>query len=149
MVSVSRWEVAVYGGLLLAIGHGRGYRPMKSCSSSRDLTARKQFEDALHASEHRLRTILDSLPNFVGIGTVEGVVLDCNLASLQMAGLNREDVVGKFLIDTYWINHSPNVQDQIQQILQQVAQGETIRADVQARMGDNRLITVDAWFIPF
>ncbi len=115
---------------------------------SRDLTARKQFEDALHTSEHRLRTILDSMPNFVGIGTVEGVVLDCNMAPLQMAGVKREDVIGKYFIDSYWINHSPQVQEQVQQILLRVAQGETVRADVQARMGDNLLITVDAWFIP-
>ena len=115
---------------------------------SRDLTARKKSEDALHASELRLRTILDSLPNFVGIGTVEGVVLDCNLAPLHMAGVKKEDVIGKPLIDTYWINHSSKVQEQVLQIIQRVAQGETVRADVQARMGDNLLIIVDAWFIP-
>jgi PAS domain S-box-containing protein len=115
---------------------------------SRDLTARKKSEDALHASELRLRTILDSLPNFVGIGTVEGVVLDCNLAPLHMAGVKKEDVIGKPLIDTYWINHSSKVQEQVLQIIQRVAQGETVRADVQARMGDNLLIMVDAWFIP-
>jgi PAS domain S-box-containing protein len=115
---------------------------------SRDLTARKKSEDALHASELRLRTILDSLPNFVGIGTVEGVVLDCNLAPLHMAGVKKEDVIGKPLIDTYWIKHSSKVQEQVLQIIQRVAQGETVRADVQARMGDNLLIMVDAWCIP-
>jgi PAS domain S-box-containing protein len=88
------------------------------------------------------------MPNFVGIGTVEGVVLDCNVAPLHMAGLKKEDVIGKPLIDTYWINHSRNVQEQVQQILQRVAQGETVRMDIQARMGDNLLIMVDAWFIP-
>jgi len=114
----------------------------------RDLTTRKKNEDALHASELRLRTILDSLPNFVGIGTVEGVVLDCNLAPLHMTGVKKVDVIGKPLIDTYWINHSSKVQEQVLQIIQRVAQGETVRADVQVRMGDNRLIMVDAWFIP-
>lgn len=115
---------------------------------TRDLTDRKHFEDALQTSEHRLRTILDSMPNFVGIGTVEGVLLECNVAPLQMAGVKREDVIGKPLIETYWINHSPKVQEQVQQILQRVAQGETIREDIQARMQNNLLITVDAWFIP-
>ena len=90
-----------------------GELPNEIMCISRDLTARKHVEDSLHSIEQRLRTILDNLPNFVGISTVEGVVLDCNLTPLQMTGLKKEEVIGKSLPDTYWINHSPTVQEQV------------------------------------
>ena len=114
----------------------------------RDLTERKHMEEALHASERQLRTILDAMTNFVGVGTVDGVVLDCNQAPLTMAGLTREDVIGKRFIDTYWLNYSPAVQEQVRHIIQRVGQGETVREDIIARMRENLFITVDACYVP-
>ena len=114
----------------------------------RDLTERKQVEEALHASERQLRTVLDAMTNFVGIGTVDGIVTDCNLTPLAMAGLTREDVIGKPFIDTYWLNYSPAVQEQVSHIIQRVSQGEFVREDIKARMGENLFITVDACYVP-
>ena len=115
---------------------------------ARDLTERKHIEEALHASERQLRTVLDAMTNFVGVGTVDGVVLDCNQAPLTMAGITREDVIGKPFVDTYWLNYSPAVQEQVRNIIQRVSQGELVREDIQARMGENFFITVDACYAP-
>lgn len=115
---------------------------------SRDWTERKTAEEAVKTNERRLRTILDAMTNFIGIGTVDGIILECNQAPLALAGLQREDVIGKPFIDTYWLNYSPTVQEQIRKILHRVAQGEIVREDVQARMGENRYITVDACYVP-
>ncbi|MDR4486642.1 MAG: PAS domain-containing protein [Nitrospirales bacterium] len=110
----------------------------------RDWTDWKLSEDALAANEHRLRTILDGMTNFVGIGTPEGIVVDCNQAPLQLAGLQREDVIGKHLTDTYWVNYSPLVQQQVRDILQRVAHGETVREGYLARMGKPPML----WSMP-
>ena len=115
---------------------------------SRDLTDRKQAEEAVEANEQRLRTILDSMINFVGIGTPDGIVLDCNQAPLLLAGLGREEVIGKPFVDTYWLNYSPAIQERVRQIIRQVAKGETIREDIRARMGEDTYITIDACYVP-
>ena len=115
---------------------------------ARDLTVRKQMEEALDASERQLRTILDAMTNFVGIGTMDGIVEDCNQAPLTLAGLSREDVIGKPFVDTYWLNYSSEVQEQVRQIIYRVNQGEIVREDVQVRMGEDLFITVDACYIP-
>ena len=112
-----------------------------------DITSQKAAEECLTA-QHRLRTILDSMTNFVGIGTPEGIVVDCNQAPLQLAGLQREDVIGKHLTDTYWVNYSPLVQQQVRDILQRVAHGETVREDIRVRMGETTYIMVDACYVP-
>ena len=110
----------------------------------KDLTERKHMEEALHASERQLRTILDAMTHFVGVGKVDGVVLDCNQAPVTMAGLTREDVIGKPFIDTYWLNYSPAVQEQVRRIIQRVGQGKIVREDIQARMSDNLFCIYDS-----
>ncbi len=114
----------------------------------RDLTERKCAEDALQMSESQLRTILDAMTNFVGIGSSEGIVLDCNQTPLTLAGLSRDDVIGKPFVETYWLNYSPIVQEHVRQIIFRVRQGEIVREDIQARMGENHFITVDACYVP-
>lgn len=115
---------------------------------SRDWTERKTAEEKVKANEQRLRTILDAMTNFVGIGTVDGIVLDCNQAPLDLAGLRREDVTGKLFTDTYWFNYSDTVREQIHRILGRVALGESVREDLQARVREDQYITVDACYVP-
>ena len=115
---------------------------------SRDLTDRKRMEDALKSSERQLRTILDAMTNFIGIATVDGIVIDCNQAPLSIASLTREDVIGKSFIDTYWLNYSPTVQEQVHHIIQRVGQGEIVREDTPARMGENQFLIIDACYVP-
>jgi len=114
----------------------------------RDLTERKHMEDALESSERQLRTVLDAMPIFVGVATVDGVVVDCNQASLATPGLTRDDVIGKHFVDTYWLNFSPTVQEQVKNIIRRVAQGEVVQEDTQARMGENHFMIVDACYVP-
>lgn len=114
----------------------------------RDMTERKQMEDALQASEHQLRTVLDAIPIFVGVATVDGVVLDCNRTSLAASSLTRNDVMGKPFIDTYWLNFSPTVQEQVKNIIRRVAQGEVVQEDTRVRLAENHFITVDACYVP-
>ncbi len=115
---------------------------------ARDMTERKRMEEALESHEQQLRTILDAMTNFVGIGTADGTITDCNQAPLTLAGLTREDVIGKRFTDTDWLNYSPTTQEQVRDIIQRVSQGEIVREDYQACMGDNGIVTVDACFVP-
>ena len=56
----------------------------------------------LAASEKRLRDILDSIFGFVGLYTLDGILIDCNRAPLEAAGVRHEDVVGKPFWEAAW-----------------------------------------------
>ena len=67
-----------------------------------EITERKHAEAAVHASEQRLRSILDTMFVFVGLMNLDGQVVEVNHAPLEAAGLTREDVLGRTVAETYW-----------------------------------------------
>ncbi|MCK6483934.1 MAG: PAS domain S-box protein [Phycisphaerae bacterium] len=113
-----------------------------------DITERKRNEQKLAESERRLRDILDSLQAFVGLLSPDGVLLDANRAAYERAGLRRQDVVGRPLVDSYWISHSPAVQARFADAIQRAGAGETVHFETTVRMAGERLITIDFSLVP-
>ncbi|BAP58186.1 sensor histidine kinase FexB [Thioploca ingrica] len=63
---------------------------------SRDITARKQYEEALQQSEHMLRLVIDNIPQFIFWKDNYSVYLGCNQNYSRIVGLEQvEDIVGK------------------------------------------------------
>ena len=57
-------------------------------------------------SKNLLLDILDSMDIFVGLYSLDGILMEANRAPLEAANIKREDVIGKLFIDTYWWNYS-------------------------------------------
>jgi PAS domain S-box-containing protein len=123
-------------------------RPLRMRGVVMETTDRKRSEQMIKESYTRLRTILDSMFAFVGLLSPEGVILEVNRAPLDIAGLVREDVIGKACADGYWVSYSPTVQAEVREALAKAALGEVVRYDAQIRVGDERLITIDLMFMP-
>ena len=100
-----RWVAT--NGRMLRDAEGK---PVRVVGAIRDITKRRQAEEKLAASEKRLRDILDSLYGFVGLYTLDGVLIDINRAPLLAAGLKPEDVLGKPVWETPWMAHSAEEQ---------------------------------------
>lgn len=113
-----------------------------------DITERRRMEAAIERSEQRSRIILDSLLSFVGVVTLEGILVEANRPALEAAGLTPEDVLGKPFAETYWWSYSPEIQAQLQAAIKRAAAGELIRYDVEVRVRDNQLITIDFTLVP-
>jgi PAS domain S-box-containing protein len=116
--------------------------------TSIDITERKRAEQAVAESEALLRQVLDQLFAFVGLMTLDGVLIAANEAPLKAAGLSSNDVLGKHFWETYWWSYCEKVQARIKAATIAAAKGETSRFDVDARIAGGALLTIDFQLAP-
>ena len=122
--------------------------PVRMIGTQSDISERKQAEEALRASEVHTRQILDGLYGFVGVCTLDGTLIDANDASLQVAGLRREDVLGRPFWDTHYWNRDPEAQAKLKTSLARAALGEVVRYEAVVQVRDGALITTDGTIGP-
>jgi PAS domain S-box-containing protein len=99
-------------------------------------------------AQERLAQLIDGLFTFVALLSPEGILLEGNRAGFEAGGVAREDAIGKPFWDTYWWNHSPEVQQQLREAVARAAAGESSRYDVELRVAGDHRITIDFQLAP-
>ncbi len=66
-----------------------------------DVTARKQAEEALKASEARQRQLFDFAVDGILLGSPDGVVTDANACMCALAGRTRRELIGKHVAELF------------------------------------------------
>lgn len=115
---------------------------------SQEIVQHKQTAEKLQQAVKRTWDILNSLFVFVGVYSVDGLLLEVNRAPLESAGLQPADVIGKPFWETCWWSYSAEVQEKLKRSLREAARGRTIRFDTTARLSENRFIDLDITFGP-
>jgi PAS domain S-box-containing protein len=100
---------------------------------------RQRAETALRESEQRFRGIFDNMFQLIGLLSPAGILLEANPASLTVAGVELEDVVGKPFWETHWWQGLPEAQLQLRQAIARAAKGEFVRYEVEV-LGINQTI---------
>jgi diguanylate cyclase (GGDEF)-like protein/PAS domain S-box-containing protein len=81
-------------------------KPLKMRGIISDITAHRQWEMQLQNSEERYRTVFETCPDAVMISQrSDGVILDANQTFLDMAGYERNEIVGHTTTELgIWVN---------------------------------------------
>lgn len=66
----------------------------------------------------------------IGLLTVNGTILEVNQLALDAIGLEKTNILGQFFGEAPWWTHSPDLQEQLQASIAQVALGQRIQQDV-------------------
>lgn len=103
-----------------------------------------------HYREKLARIALDEMYQFVAVLDDTGTLLEVNRAALEGVGLKLPDVEGKPFWECFWWVVSTQTQERLQEAIQQVAQGEFIRYDVEiyGRASGKDTIIIDFSLIP-
>lgn len=89
-----------------------------------------------------LTDVLNSLFTFVGLLDENGILLDANKAPLKAAGINIDQVQGKYFWDCFWWTYSDIASNQIKKAVEDVQNGKSVRFDINVRVAAG-FITVD------
>jgi PAS domain S-box-containing protein len=104
---------------------------------ARDVTSRKQVEEALRQSEEGFRAIVDTTPECVKVVAADGTLLHMNSAGLAMVGADRLDMVaGKNVYDLI----APEDRDRFREFNQRICsvQKGTLEFDIVSLQGVRR-----------
>jgi PAS domain S-box-containing protein len=118
-----------------------------SVSQARELLRAGDF-DVVVTDETRLRGVLDALFAFVGLFSLDGVVLDSNQAPLVAGGLARSEVIGHRFVDLPWFSHSEIERARISDAIARAARGEAQRFETSVLSREGGIVPIDAAFAP-
>ncbi|MFH1476646.1 MAG: PAS domain S-box protein [Verrucomicrobiota bacterium] len=109
----------------------------------RDITALKQAESALKASERKTRAIFNQTFQFIGLITTTGILIEANRTALEFSGIETASVLGKPFWETPWWAHSPELQAKVHQAVKTAAQGGFVRFEATHVAKDGILHYID------
>jgi PAS domain S-box-containing protein len=116
--------------------------------SVNDITIAKKKEAELDREITMTRKVMDSLYTFVGLISTDGILLEANKAAIDAANLNPEDVINKPFHEAYWWTYSKQSQDEILEYVNRARNGEIVREDIKARIGEDSFIIIDFFLVP-
>ncbi len=97
------------------------------CGITRDITERKRVEQLIKESEARHRAIFEGTFQFIGLLTVDGMLLDVNRPALELVNMEKSDVVGKPFWETPWCTYSEEISGKIRDSIIRAGRGEFVR----------------------
>ncbi len=95
-----------------------------------DITERKRWESELIDREAHLRRVINNQLGLVGVIGTDGTLLEVDDRSLSIAGLTREDVVGKHFANCPWWTYDATLANEMRDAMERAFTGEVVRFDV-------------------
>lgn len=99
--------------------------------------------DTLVDSPIAVRGLMDNSRNFIGLMSVEGIVLDCNRTALRAAGVPASDVIGRPFWETQWWSHSEEMRERLKLAIRRAASGQADGFEATHPTPDGNIIYVD------
>ena len=90
----------------------------------------------------RFEAVFNNTYQFIGLLDPDGTLLEANDTALSFGGVDREEVVGKPLWETYWAQTNEKTRETTKRAVERARDGEMFRDEVRIR-GEDREAIVD------
>ncbi|MDD1422447.1 PAS domain S-box protein [Dolichospermum sp. ST_sed1] len=126
----------------IAIQQAELYKSLQTINTSLEQKVADHIRE-ITASEIKFRAIFNNTFQFIGLLTIDGILLEANQTALDFGGLQLEDVINLPFWEISWWNISSETQDRLKQAIACAAQGEFIRYEVDVLGAGGQIITID------
>ncbi|QEG24246.1 PAS domain S-box protein [Mariniblastus fucicola] len=109
---------------------------------------RTRAEQALRSSEEHLRRVINNQLGLVGVIGSDGLLLEVDDRSMNIAGLEREDVIGKHFAECAWWTYDDAVANRIREAMDRAFAGEKVRFDIGLFSKDGKPLMIDFMIAP-
>jgi len=92
-----------------------------------DISEFKKAEKESQENEQKMRAVFNQTFQFIGLLTLEGMLIQVNRAALDLIGSEASKVLGKPFWEAPWWTHSPELQEKVRQAVKKAAGGKFIR----------------------
>ncbi|MEL4308105.1 PAS domain-containing sensor histidine kinase [Joostella sp. CR20] len=103
----------------------------------------KSSKRALLENKQAFKSIFNSTFQFTGFLNLKGRLIDINEPALNFGGLQTEDVINKYLWDTYWWKSAPKEQKKLKHHFKKASKGEFARYEAKILNKEQKIIYVD------
>jgi PAS domain S-box-containing protein len=137
------WADVVIAALTDEAGNLRGFSQV-----TRDVTAYKEAEEALHGSLRQLAELKAALDEsaIVAITDQHGKITYVNDKFCEISGYYREELLGQ---DHHILNSGHHTKEFIEDLWMTIARGDIWRGEIRNRARDGSLYWVDITIVPF
>ncbi|MFB1065617.1 PAS domain S-box protein [Natrinema sp. H-ect4] len=94
------------------------------------------------ARQRRFEAVFNNTYQFTGLLDPDGTVLEANRTALAFAGIDRADVVGKPVWDTYWFQLGETARETALEAVKRAGDGELFGGEIRIQ-GDDRTAVID------
>jgi len=98
-----------------------------------DITERKRHE-------RRFEAIFNNTFQFTGLLEPDGTVLEANETALYFGDVDKDDVIGKPLWETYWLQSNDEARETAQAAVSQARNGDLFRDEMQVKGATEELV---------
>lgn len=116
-------------------------KPVRAIGTRSDISERKKIEQEIIENERKFRGIFDSTFQFMGLMSVEGILLEANQTAVNFFNIPREEVIGMNFIDSKWF--SEKTRNKAKTAVNKAAKGETVNFELELTLLDGRELVID------
>jgi diguanylate cyclase (GGDEF)-like protein/PAS domain S-box-containing protein len=99
--------------------------------------------DSEFIAEGRFRALFNSTYQFMGLQSVDGILLEANEPALAIGGVTRAEVIGQPLWETPWFSLSEQARTDVRQAIEQAAHGQFVRYELEIPTSSGQTLMVD------
>ncbi|MCA9319565.1 MAG: PAS domain S-box protein, partial [Planctomycetes bacterium] len=123
-------------------------KPTHAILAAQDITTRKHWEIELADREAHLRRVINNQLGLVGVIGTDGRLMEIDDDSLSIAGIQREDVIGKHFAECRWWTYDDDVATTMKRSMERAFAGELVRYDVPLYAQGNQTLMIDFMLAP-